>query len=179
MARPKGSRKPPSRKRYEEEHPTISCRLDRDTYMCLKGYLESTGCSFADFVKDALGREGSMIEKRVEIMASRQVDPSKFEDRLRCVEDLVFQRLCVAMDRFENPPLCPRCDNQELFECEGRETESTLASPWVITWKCPKCGYFLNTYKGIDPGSITWIDPKSGDYIDKPKALAKHWPKKH
>jgi len=52
----KASHKPPARVRYEESHPTVSCRLDRDTYALLKQRLEDLGgVSFADFVKDSLG----------------------------------------------------------------------------------------------------------------------------
>jgi hypothetical protein len=52
----KGSHKPPARVRYEESHPTVSCRLDNDTHDLLKQRLEDLGgVSFADFVKDSLG----------------------------------------------------------------------------------------------------------------------------
>jgi hypothetical protein len=52
----KGSHKPPARIKYEQSHPTVSCRLDRDTYALLKQRLEDLGgVSFADFVKDSLG----------------------------------------------------------------------------------------------------------------------------
>jgi len=52
----KGSSKPPARIRYEQSHPTVSCRLSRDEYDLLKLRLEDLGgVSFADFVKDALG----------------------------------------------------------------------------------------------------------------------------
>ncbi len=52
----KGRRKPPARIRYEQSHPTMSCRLDKDTHDLLKQRLEDLGgVSFADFVKDALG----------------------------------------------------------------------------------------------------------------------------
>jgi len=52
----KATRKPPARVRYEQSHPTVSCRLSRDTYTLLKQRLEDLGgVSFADFVKDALG----------------------------------------------------------------------------------------------------------------------------
>jgi len=168
MAKPNKSKKSPSRKRYEEEHPTISFRLDRETRKNLKEHLDGTGCSFADFVKDSLGREKSMIEKRVNTHTSRQVSPTD-EDRIRCLEDLVQQIFLLTVDTDEYPPYCPHCDNQKLFRCEGRETESGLAQPWVFTWRCRKCGFFVNTYKRIDPKSIKWIDPDSGEYIDKPK----------
>ena len=52
----KGTRKPPARIRYEQSHPTLSCRLDKDTHDLLKQRLEDLGgVSFADFVKDSLG----------------------------------------------------------------------------------------------------------------------------
>jgi len=52
----KATHKPPAQVRYEQSHPTVSCRLDRDTYTLLKQRLEDLGgVSFADFVKDSLG----------------------------------------------------------------------------------------------------------------------------
>jgi hypothetical protein len=52
----KATHKPPARVRYEQSHPTVSCRLDRDTYTLLKQRLQDLeGVSFADFVKDSLG----------------------------------------------------------------------------------------------------------------------------
>jgi flagellar biosynthesis/type III secretory pathway protein FliH len=52
----KATRKPPARIRYEQSHPTLSCRLDKDTYALLKQRLEDLGgVSFAIFIKDALG----------------------------------------------------------------------------------------------------------------------------
>jgi len=51
----KAIRKPPSRVRYEQSHPVVSCRLDRETYQRLKARLAELEVSFADFVKDALG----------------------------------------------------------------------------------------------------------------------------
>jgi len=177
MAKARESRRPPSRRRYEEEHPTISFRLDRETRKRLKEHLEGTGCSFADFVKDALGREESMVKKRVEILASMHMDPS-LEDRVRCLENLVHEIFSMTVDTGEYPPCCPRCESQELFRAEGRETESKLAEPSVLTWKCPKCGFFIDTYKRIDPESIKWVDPDSLEYVDKPKTSARHWRKK-
>jgi len=52
----KAIHKPPARVRYEQSHPTVSCRLDGATNELLKQRLEDLGgISFADFVKDALG----------------------------------------------------------------------------------------------------------------------------
>jgi len=52
----KATHKPPARIRYEQSHPTVSCRIDKNTYDLLKQRLEDLGeVSFADFVKDSLG----------------------------------------------------------------------------------------------------------------------------
>ena len=52
----KATHKPPARVRYEQSHPTVSCRLDKDTCTLLKQRLEDLGgISFADFVKESLG----------------------------------------------------------------------------------------------------------------------------
>ena len=52
----KVAHKPPARVRYEKSHPTMSCRLDKDTHALLKQRLEDLGgVSSADFVKDSLG----------------------------------------------------------------------------------------------------------------------------
>ena len=50
-----GSHKPPSRIRYEEGHPTLSCRLDKQTHDLLHKRIKDNGLSFADFVKAQLG----------------------------------------------------------------------------------------------------------------------------
>ena len=51
----KGSHKPPSRIRYEQNHPTLSCRLDKQTHDILQKRLDDAGLSFAQFVKSQLG----------------------------------------------------------------------------------------------------------------------------
>ena len=52
----KANHKPPARVRYEQSHPTMPCRLDKDTHALLKQRLEDLErVSFADFVKDSLG----------------------------------------------------------------------------------------------------------------------------
>lgn len=153
MAKHRAKRKSPSRKRYEEKHRTRSCRLDTENDNRLEEHLQGTGHSFADFVKDHLGREEAMIDERVEMLASRRMNPS-LEDRVRCLEDLVHQVFLLTVDTDECPPLCPHCEDEELCRCEGRQMESKLAQPWVLTWKCPKCGFFLDTYRRIAPKSI-------------------------
>jgi len=152
----KKRRKPPSRKKYEQENPTISFRAPKRTKEHLAKHLEGTGQSVSDFVEDALGREESMVEKRVEMLASSRVF-RLLEERVRFLESLIHEVFMITVDTKEYPPLCPRCEDQEMRKCEGRQIESSIGDPWVLTWKCPKCGYFLNTYNRIDPESIRWV----------------------
>ena len=51
----KDSHKPPSRIKYEQSHPTLSCRLDKQAHDLLHKRLKDNGLSFADFVKSQLG----------------------------------------------------------------------------------------------------------------------------
>ena len=63
MARRRTRRRaPPSRLRYEEEHPTVSFRVPRVLYDDLKEMLGINEQSFADFVKEALGAKAPNVE---------------------------------------------------------------------------------------------------------------------
>ena len=61
--------KPPARVRYEESHPTMSCRLSKDEYDLLTQRLEDLGgVSFADFIRDSL----SLLQ--LKIPESREIE---------------------------------------------------------------------------------------------------------
>lgn len=51
----KVKRKPPSRIRYEQTHPTVSCRISKEAYDRLQEVKEGEGRSFADVLKIGLG----------------------------------------------------------------------------------------------------------------------------
>ena len=170
MAKINKSKKSPSRIRYENSHHVFSTRLDRDSFDELNRNLKVTGCSRADFVKDKLGREQSMVKKRVEILASTEII-APLEERIRELEDLVCQILSVPSVTDEFPPFCPHCDGQLLLKCEADEMYSAYVG--VLTWKCPKCGFFVNTYKRIDPKSIERRDPQYSKPTDNLKVSSK------
>jgi len=48
-------KKAPSRLRYEQAHPTVSCRVPREVYDRLQAVKEADGKSFADVLKIGLG----------------------------------------------------------------------------------------------------------------------------
>jgi len=48
-------RQPPSRVRYEQSHPTVSCRISSEVYDRLQAAKKSEAKSFADILKIGLG----------------------------------------------------------------------------------------------------------------------------
>ncbi len=48
-------RKAPSRAKYEQNHPTVSCRVSKDIYDKLTQAKQADGKSFADILKLGLG----------------------------------------------------------------------------------------------------------------------------
>jgi len=89
----KGTRKPPARIRYEQSHPTLSCRLSKDTYDLLKQRHEDLGgVSFADFVKDALGIQQAKMPDIEEI--KEQAGHEGYHQANGGLPDLVLLR-CV------------------------------------------------------------------------------------
>lgn len=55
--------KPPSRIKYEEKNPTVSCRVSKETYNRLKGILKKDKKSMADILKIGLGLLEVKVEK--------------------------------------------------------------------------------------------------------------------
>jgi hypothetical protein len=92
--------KPPARVRYEEGHPTVSCRLSKDEYDLLNQRLEDLGgVSFADFVKDSLGLLQLRIPETREIKEKAQrvgYDQGKKEHQIWYYCSVCGQRIDVA-----------------------------------------------------------------------------------
>lgn len=81
----KTTHKPPARVRYEQSHPTVSCRISRDTYVLLNQRLQDLGVSFADFVKDSLGLlqlKMPDVEKIKETARAEGYDQAKKDHRI-------------------------------------------------------------------------------------------------
>ena len=156
MAKPSKSKKSPSRNRYEEEHPTISGRVDKETKRHLKEHLEAAGCSYGEFIKDALGKEKSMVEERVAKLASRRVEESKAPTRdlelYGLVLDLAYWTLVLWMnqpDLLDVP--CPDCRfPSRLSGKEGRTVMLEMVESG--DFKCPECGLILK-----NPPQLAWV----------------------
>ena len=59
-------RKPPSRVKYEQSHPTVSCRLPREIYDRLQDIKQRDGRSFTDILKIGLRIRESKAKKEDE-----------------------------------------------------------------------------------------------------------------
>jgi len=166
----KTKRKPPSRERYEAANPTVSCRLDRANHSRLTSNLKASGCSFRDFVIDALGREESLIKKRVATLAAKRLGVSD-EEHLRWHDELLWQVLSTLLEN-RLPALCPQCEKKgeyRLLLAWGDEIgPNGEREKEVPTWKCPNCGWFVDTFKRKDPKSIKWNDPSEVKLALKP-----------
>ena len=70
--------RPPSRVRYEEAHPTVSCRVPKAVYDRLRAVRLSQGKSFADVLKVGLG----ILEPKVQAAddAAQEGYSDGFED---------------------------------------------------------------------------------------------------
>lgn len=157
MVRSKQAKKKPSRVAYEESHPTISFRLDRETHDSLKEHLTATGYSFADFVKDALGREKTMVEERVAKLASRKIAESETLARDLELYDIALDLARWGVILWANLPdpmdsvSCPSC----LFPSRLSKKESRAVTLEMLedgNFKCPECGLTLK-----NPPQLAWI----------------------
>lgn len=64
----KARKKAPSRVRYEQGHPTISCRIPRELYDSLRKAKSTGGRSFADILKIGLGALEVQARKEEELV---------------------------------------------------------------------------------------------------------------
>jgi len=158
MARSRQVKKKPSRLAYEQSHPTVSFRLDREIRDRLKGHLSSTGCSFADFVKDALGREQSMVEKRVAKLTSAEI-----ERRQAPVLDLELYDLALDLAKWNiilwmNLPdplkvTCPDCFFPSALS--GKRSKAVImemVEEGNGDFECPECGLRVK-----NPPQLAWV----------------------
>ncbi len=59
---PRKKQVPPSRKRYDQQHPTVSARVPLQIYDQLQELKRLSGKSLADVLKEALGRQKPSTE---------------------------------------------------------------------------------------------------------------------
>ncbi len=148
--------KPPSRIRYEERHRVRSCRLDIETDRLLTEHLDSIGCSFADFVKDHLRKEETMVKESVDVLASKRMEESKTRapnlELYHIVLDLAHWVTLLWLnlpDLIKVP--CPDC----LFPPAITKQQPRTVMMQMLEsgdFRCPQCGLTLK-----NPPQLAWI----------------------
>lgn len=63
MVRGRVKHKPPSRVKYERDHPVISCRVPKEVYSEFQNIREATGKSVADILKESVGIQEAKLEE--------------------------------------------------------------------------------------------------------------------
>jgi len=74
---------PPSRARYEADHPAVTVRLDRATKARLDKLREELGASFGDFLKRALGGAAEELEAAAVLAHDDGVEEGRAEWQAR------------------------------------------------------------------------------------------------
>jgi predicted CopG family antitoxin len=82
----KRRRNPPSRKKYEQSNPTISCRVPRQVYDRLKEIKKAEGKSIADILKAGLGL--FEVKRRNEETIRQEAYDKGWEDGVNTTEAL-------------------------------------------------------------------------------------------
>jgi hypothetical protein len=67
MAKTIKKKRAPSRVRYEQAHPTVSCRVAKELYNRLQAVKQAEGRSFTDILKIGLGVLEVQVKKEAEV----------------------------------------------------------------------------------------------------------------
>ena len=106
---------PPSRKRYEAAHPTVSVRVDRALLDALKRLKETAGLSTADVLKIGL-------------------------DKARPAVDAGFAEAYeVAHAEYAVTYSCSRCHRRHMTVTSDEEKEAAAKFMYQTGWHNPKC----------------------------------------
>lgn len=83
---PRKKHVPPSKKRYDEQHPTVSARVPRELYDQLQQLKELSGKSLADVLKEALGAQGPSTRAAYNqgLVAGRREAEQRYRVNYRC-----------------------------------------------------------------------------------------------
>jgi hypothetical protein len=117
---------PPSRVRYENSHPTVSCRVSREFYNSLVNAKTRENKSFADILKLGLGKIENADKKLREAN-----DKSFSEGYERGMSD--------AEDYYKVIYHCRRCGKEMVVinQEEKKAVDSYMSSGWGHT-ECPR-----------------------------------------
>lgn len=84
-------RKPPSRIRYEKDHPVIPIRVDKETHQKIKAIQDKTGKSLASIIKESLGLQETSAEEAYKKGYQNALQEYKFSFHCGvCKEEIVL-----------------------------------------------------------------------------------------
>lgn len=121
MVSRKSNRKhvPPSRRRYEETHPTVTLRVDQALYNQLKSLKEATGQSVADVLRIGLGKAQAVAEQ-----AYTQGAEFGYEE---------------AREEFEVTYWCSGCQQRHMSASTHEQKEAAANLLYRAGWHDPAC----------------------------------------
>ena len=124
--------KPPSRVRYEENHPVMSCRLSKADHNLLKQRLEELNISFATFVKNALDRlelKMSKIKKARDEGHKQGYDQAKKEHQIWYHCDTCQERININPNSESHKAIIQYMKEHEWGHSNCHEKQKKK-SPW-------------------------------------------------
>jgi len=117
MVKDRVKHKPPSRIRYEQNHPVISCRVPKEVYDRFQDMREMTGKSFADILTEGIGIFEMKVEEIID-KVSKDIGEDQF-------------KLGKEEGRKEGRKIelgaCEKCGKALLWDFNNKETRTFLA----------------------------------------------------
>ena len=114
---------PPSRRRYEASHPTLTVRVSRELYEELQELRNVAGLSYSDVLKQGLD------EAKV---ATEDAYVKGYEEGSDSGEQ-------IAKEKYEVTYYCSRCRRRHLTIDTDREKEAAAMLMYEARWHSPRC----------------------------------------
>ncbi len=87
-----GKRKPPSRIRYEMEHPVVSARLSIDDYRRLMELKEKRGVSLAQLIREVIGSAERDYEQAYRAGYAKGYEDGRRMGRIEMLIEIIWSR---------------------------------------------------------------------------------------
>ena len=85
-------RKPPSRIRYEIEHPVVSARLSMEDYMRLQELKKKRGVSLAQLIREAIGSAERDYEQAYRAGYEKGYEDGRRMGRIEMLIEIIWSR---------------------------------------------------------------------------------------
>jgi len=122
-----GKKRKPSRIRYEQTHPSMSFRLDKELRDQLNTYLQENGWSLADFIKVHLGKDREEIRAKSALLAELNDDIEKYRKELGALHEAASAPLQEEVDSWYEEERRQFEQNRALLEFRLNSLRSAAA----------------------------------------------------